>query len=129
MYKGTGLAMVMGILSSLLSGASYGTELGDMEEGPHPGEDGHFVAAINVAAFEDPTVFRSRMDTAIQEWHACRPADGVERVYAPGEMEAERREQYAAEGIPLNDATLSGVARAAGELGVDVGPYLWLQGR
>ena len=30
-FKGTGLAMIMGILSSLLSGAAYGTELGSME--------------------------------------------------------------------------------------------------
>ena len=58
-YKGTALAMVMGVLSSMLSGASYGTELGDMEAGPTAGQDGHFVAAIHVAAFEDPTRFRS----------------------------------------------------------------------
>src|SRR5262249_19387266 len=32
-YKGVALAMVMGILSSMLSGASYGTELGTMESG------------------------------------------------------------------------------------------------
>ena len=34
-FKGTGLAMLMGILSSMLSGAAYGTELGDMEARPH----------------------------------------------------------------------------------------------
>ena len=35
-FKGAGLAMIMGILSSMLSGASYGTELGSIEEGPIP---------------------------------------------------------------------------------------------
>jgi LDH2 family malate/lactate/ureidoglycolate dehydrogenase len=129
MYKGTGLALVMGVLSSLLSGASYGTELGNMEDGPRAGEDGHFVAAINIAAFEDPAVFRARMDDAIREWHACQPASGFDRVVAPGEIEAERRELYAADGIPLNSATLTDLATAASGLGVDAEPYGWLSGR
>jgi LDH2 family malate/lactate/ureidoglycolate dehydrogenase len=45
-FKGTALALLMGLLSSMLSGAAYGTELGSMEEGPKAGRDGHFVAAI-----------------------------------------------------------------------------------
>ena len=36
-YKGVALRMVMGILSSMLSGSSNGTELGTMESGPAPG--------------------------------------------------------------------------------------------
>jgi len=126
-YKGTGLALVMGVLSSLLSGASYGTELGDMHAGPRAGEDGHFVAAINPAAFEDPRVFGSRMDAAIREWRQCRPASGFDRVYAPGEIEAERRHLYSVEGIPLNAATLTDVAGAARALGVDTHTYAWLE--
>jgi LDH2 family malate/lactate/ureidoglycolate dehydrogenase len=35
-----GLALVMGVLSTLLSGASYGTELGNMVDGPQAGKDG-----------------------------------------------------------------------------------------
>src|SRR5204862_321434 len=34
-HKGIGLAVVTGILSTLLSGAAYGTELGNMVDGPH----------------------------------------------------------------------------------------------
>ena len=37
----------------MLSGAAYGTELGDMDNGPHAGEDGHFALALKVEAFED----------------------------------------------------------------------------
>jgi len=33
-FKGVGMAMITGMLSSFLSGASYGTELGSMEAGP-----------------------------------------------------------------------------------------------
>ena len=36
-HKGVGLGIVMGMLSTLLSGASYGTELGNMIDGPKAG--------------------------------------------------------------------------------------------
>ena len=117
-FKGTGLAMIMGILSSMLSGAAYGTELGNMEDGPKPGEDGHFVAVINIRTFEDVNRFKARVDKAIQQIHACRLADGVDRIYAPGELEFLRRETYRREGIPLNAVTLANLRQAAQELGV-----------
>lgn len=117
-YKGVGLAMVFGLLSSMLSGAAYGTELGDMASGPKPGCDGHFFLAIDVAAFADPQVFGRRVDEAIRELRASRRADGVERLYAPGELEAETAARYRREGIPLNAETLAGVRQAAAGAGV-----------
>ena len=125
-FKGVGLALVMGLLSSMLSGAAYGTELGDMEHGPRAGQDGHFVCALRVSAFEDVTRFKARVDGAIRELHACRRAPGVERLYVPGELEALRRAEYARDGIPLNPVELADLARTAHDLGVDTAPYAWL---
>ena len=120
-FKGTALALIMGILSSMLSGAAYGTELGSMETGPQPGRDGHFVAAIKVGAFEDVARFKARVDAAIRQLHTCRRAPGVERIYAPGELEFRTEAAYRRDGIPLNAVTLADLRRVAGELGVDVG--------
>ena len=125
-FKGAGLAMIMGILSSMLSGASYGTELGSIEEGPIPGEDGHFVAAIHIASFEDVERFKSRVDAAIQQIHDCRLAPGFDRVYAPGELEAIRRVEYHEKGIPLSHVTLTDVRKTSERLGIDVNAYEWL---
>lgn len=118
-YKGTGLALIMGILSSMLSGAAYGLELGNMDDGPQPGLDGHFVAAIRIDAFEDVGRFKARVDKAVREIHACRPAEGVEHIYAPGEVEALRRQDYGRSGLPLNDVTVTDLRRTAHDLGVD----------
>jgi LDH2 family malate/lactate/ureidoglycolate dehydrogenase len=74
----------MGVLSSLLSGAAFGTELGSMEEGPKPGQDGHFVAAIHIGAFEEVGRFKERMDRIVRQLRACRLAPGFERIYALG---------------------------------------------
>jgi len=125
-FKGVSLAMLMGIFSSMLSGAAYGTELGNMEDGPRAGQDGHFMMAINVAAFEEVERFKERIDAAIAQIHQCERAPGVERLYVSGELEFLRRQEYGREGIPLNEVTLRDIGAAARELGVDVGRYGWL---
>ena len=125
-YKGTALAMIMGILSSMLSGAAYGTELGDLRTGPHPGQDGHFLIAINIAAFVDVAHFRTRVDTAIRQIHGGRMAPGIDRLYAPGEIEFANGRAYQRDGIPLNAATLADLKTAAGGLGLNLDQYEWL---
>jgi LDH2 family malate/lactate/ureidoglycolate dehydrogenase len=118
-YKGTGLALVMGILSTLLSGASYGTELGNMADGPKAGHDGHFFMALKVGAFEEPQRFRQRMDQIIWQIRNSRLAPGVDRIFPPGHLEAETEQRYRREGIPLNSATVQGVIQAAAQVGAD----------
>lgn len=125
-FKGAGMAMIMGILSSMLSGASYGTELGDMESGPVPGQDGHFLAAIRVAAFEDVERFKRRVDGAIREIRGSRLAPGFERVYAPGEMEFLTEQAYRRDGIPLPSVTLADLEQAARGLGIETSNVAWL---
>lgn len=117
-FKGTGLALIMGILSSMLSGAAYGTELGNMVDGPTAGRDGHFVAALSIAAFENVERFKERVDKAIRQIHGCRKAPGVERIYTPGEIEHHRAQDYGLNGIPLNDVTLADLRQTAQKLGV-----------
>jgi LDH2 family malate/lactate/ureidoglycolate dehydrogenase len=126
-FKGVALAMIMGILAAMLSEASYGTALGDMERGPTPGGDGHLVAALRVSAFTDPERFKAQVDSAIREIHASRRAPGVERLYAPGEIEFLNQERYAREGIPLNATTLADLARTAAALGVETCAVAWLR--
>lgn len=118
-FKGAGLAMIMGILSSMLSGASYGTELGNMEDGPNPGQDGHFVCAIRVSAFEDIERFKSRVDGAIRQIHECQLAPGFDRIYAPGEREFLNKEAYLRDGIPLDNITLDNLFQGARDLGIE----------
>ncbi len=123
-FKGLGLAMMVGILSTLLSGAGYGTESGNMVDGPVPGKDGQFYVAINISAFVDPAEFGQRMDKLLAEIRASRKADGVDRIYAPGDLEDEIGTRYRADGIPLNDETIAGLARSCSELSVNAD---WLE--
>jgi LDH2 family malate/lactate/ureidoglycolate dehydrogenase len=119
MYKGIGLGMAAGILSTLLSGAGYGSESGNMEDGARAGRDGQFYLALKIAAFEDVPTFKARMDRLIAEYKGTRLAPGVRRVFVPGEMEAELEARQRAEGVPLNEATVQGILDCAARLDVD----------
>lgn len=123
-YKGVGLAIVTGMLSTLLSGASYGTELGNMVAGPRPGRDGHVFIAINVAAFQPVGAFKARVDSIARQIRLSRRRAGATALYPPGLLEAEFMQRYAVEGIPLNDETIAGLYSAARDVRVDLTPLL-----
>ncbi|MEX0853774.1 MAG: Ldh family oxidoreductase [Bauldia sp.] len=118
-HKGVALGMAVGMLSSLLSGAAYGTELGNMADGPKAGEDGQFYIAINVAAFADPDHVGRRVQAICDEVHRSRRRAGVERLFVPGEIEAGFETEYGREGILLAGRTIDDIAAQAERLAVD----------
>jgi LDH2 family malate/lactate/ureidoglycolate dehydrogenase len=122
-HKGIGLAMAMGILSTLLSGGGYGTESGNMVDGAKAGADGQFFIAIDVAAFEDPGRFASRMGWVVRQYHGSRPAPGFTRTWVPGYLEAEIEARNRRDGIPLNDATVAGLMAAAQRMGAEAAVF------
>ncbi len=117
-HKGVGLGIVMGILSALLSGASYGTELGNMVDGPRAGHDGHLFGAIDIAAFQPVEAFKARVDDVSRQIRESGRRADVDRLYPPGLLEAEFEQRYAVEGIPLNDETIAGIRSAARRAGI-----------
>jgi LDH2 family malate/lactate/ureidoglycolate dehydrogenase len=118
-HKGIGLAVAMGILSTLLCDAGYGTESGTMVDGPRTGRDGQFYLALSIAAFEDVARFKQRMDGIIREYRGTRLAEGVRRVFVPGEMEDEIERRNRADGVPLNEATIQNLVEVAARVGAD----------
>jgi LDH2 family malate/lactate/ureidoglycolate dehydrogenase len=118
-HKGIGLAMSVGILSTLLCDAAYGTESGTMADGPRTGRDGQFYLALDIAAFEDVARFKERMDKIIREYRSTRLAAGIERVYVPGEMEDGIERRNRRDGVPLNEATIEDLTKAALRVGAD----------
>src|SRR5690606_19244550 len=62
-HKGWGLILACEILSGLLTGGAFGQELTNLyDDLDRPQRNGHFVIAINIAAFTDVAAFKERMD-------------------------------------------------------------------
>ena len=100
--KGSGLAMIIDIFSSVLSGMPWGPHVnamyGDLN---NPRKLGHFVMALDVNRFMPLDQFKQRLGNMLDEFGELPPADGFDQVYYPGQIEGLRRQQRLAEGIPL----------------------------
>jgi LDH2 family malate/lactate/ureidoglycolate dehydrogenase len=120
-HKGIALAVMVGALSTLLSGAAYGTRLGNMVDGPKPGLDGQFFMAIDIAAFRPLAAFGADLDGLIGEIHASRPRDPKARILVAGDMERAIAADHEARGILLPARTLDDIATAAKALGIVAG--------
>ena len=117
-YKGYGLAMLVDILSGVLSGSSFSKHV---NESPNePANVGHWFMAINVEAFLPVNELKSRMDTLIKELKESRKAPGQQRIYIPGEIEFEAEIERTKNGIPL-DVNLANVIQSlADDIGASV---------
>jgi LDH2 family malate/lactate/ureidoglycolate dehydrogenase len=74
--------------------------------------------AVEPAAFPHGESFATRLDALIDDVCSAEPAEGVDRVLVPGQLEHALRARRLAEGIPLAAATRAELARFAEELGV-----------
>lgn len=123
-HKGIALAIMSGLLSTVLTDAAYGTSLGSLEAGPVPGKDGQTVIAINVAAFDEVAAVKARADAAMRQIRASARAQGVDEILTPGLMEHELAAEFERDGIPLNHRTIEGLQGCAAALGVAAGRTL-----
>ena len=117
--KGSGLAMVIDILCSVLTGMAWGPHIVSMyHEMERPRGLGHVLAALDLGRLMDPALFRARLGEMLAEFAALEPAEGHARVCYPGQPEGERAAERAERGIPL-DPGLRRELQALGErLGV-----------
>jgi LDH2 family malate/lactate/ureidoglycolate dehydrogenase len=108
-HKGYGLAAMVDIMSSVLSGANYGpwvppfvAFLNPLENLPGNGI-GHFVGAMRIDAFRPANDFKNHMDNWIKRFKASIPVDENQLVLIPGEIEYKMKAERLVTGIPLNE--------------------------
>jgi len=121
-YKGYGLALVMEILSSVLVGAAFGSNMAPMSDDSATQDIGHFFMALDIGHFMPLDAFRERMAQLLSEHRGVPRGAGVERIYLPGEMEHERRMQRLTGGIPLEPYVIKALTTLGQELDLDTTP-------
>lgn len=119
-YKGWGMILVLDVLAGVLTGGPMGAEVTDLFTGSAeaPQGLGHFVMALNVAAFMPVAQFKRRMDERIRSIKDSERLPGVEEILMPGERELKLERERRISGIPLSVAVLDQVAAVAREMGV-----------
>jgi LDH2 family malate/lactate/ureidoglycolate dehydrogenase len=104
--KGYGLAMVVDILAGLLSGSKYGSEVVTFHQLMGPTGVGVFTLAIDIERFMGRDQFRKLVQAYFTTIKASKKADGVSRIYLPGEIEFEKEKKSMKEGIEVNEGTV-----------------------
>ncbi|GAA1772057.1 MULTISPECIES: Ldh family oxidoreductase [Streptomonospora] len=117
--KGSGLALLVEVLSALFSGAHHGPHIPPLyDNDEHPQGLGHFFLAMSPAVFLPQEEFAARVGRLADEVAALSAAEGHERVYLPGEPEAERAAHRRTHGVPLSAEVRAELRAVAQELGV-----------
>ncbi len=119
-HKGYGIAVVMDVLSGVLSGSRFGAAVHGPYQTEHPGGVGHLMLALNIASFLPLAEFTARMEALIAELKAVPRAPGVEEICYPGELEARSEARHRREGLALPERTLADLGTLAAETGVDL---------
>lgn len=118
-YKGSGMAMVLAAMSCFLSGAPFDDQRGGFGMQQTYGTCSHWFAAYDIAQFRDLEAFTAEVRGLRERVHATTPRAGVERVYAPGDIENEKARRHRAAGIPLEQFTLDELAWVAEHTGIE----------
>lgn len=98
-HKGTGLATIVEILGSMLSGSAMMLNL------PH-GHAHQFLMALNVAAFTEVDAFKTAMDELVKTMNDTPTAPGHDRVIVAGQLEAEAHADRVVHGIPVPSVSI-----------------------
>lgn len=119
-YKGFGIAMMVEIMSGCLMNASFGrTELTEgVGKGAERVAKGYLFIVLDIARFVPEELFRSYMDTLIRDVRSSDRAEGVDRIYVPGEIEHLRMAERKASGVPLDSALVDELNALGNKLGL-----------
>ncbi len=118
-HKGYGLALIVGLLAGTLNGAAMGKDVIDFNQDyVTKTNTGQAILVIDLKAFGDPAVFKSAVDTVVQDLRNSKRLPGVERIWLPGEQSQLRRAKYEISGVPISAGLLADLNQLAVELGV-----------
>ena len=119
-YKGYALAVLVEVLSGVLSGSGVGHGIGRLYEDDPPQDVGHFHLAIDVDRLAGRDRAAELLGRLLGDLKAIPPAPGHDEVLVPGELEARARVERERDGIPLPPTLWTALSELSEDLGVTV---------
>jgi L-2-hydroxycarboxylate dehydrogenase (NAD+) len=118
-YKGSGLALVLGLLAGTLNGAAFGRDVIDFNYDDESAcDNGHFIIALDIARFLPLATFTTDIDRHVRDLRNSQRLPGVETVRLPGGERRARRDDRLRNGVPMLPELMTQLDKLAGELGV-----------
>jgi LDH2 family malate/lactate/ureidoglycolate dehydrogenase len=105
-FKGFGLAVLVDIFCTVLSGAASDTSMN------------HFFGAIRIEGFRPVKEFRQQMDQLIDSIESLPVLPGCEKIYAAGGPEDKSSQKRKKNGIPLDTKVIQSLEELSTELNI-----------
>jgi LDH2 family malate/lactate/ureidoglycolate dehydrogenase len=118
--KGYGLALVVDVLAGVLTGSDYGVHLSSVHDLSRRASVGFVVQAVDITAFNDWAEYEKDIQSLIGEIRNSPCAQGIDRIFLPGEIEWLKWRERKQSGIPMPVKVLEQLQDLASELGVTV---------
>jgi len=123
-HKGYGLAVMVDVLSAVLSGANWGPfvppfalrqEIPTRSVGKGTG---HFFGALRIDAFIDKDEFKKQIDELVRTLRKTRPAPGTTGPLIPGDPERQAEAVRRRDGIPVVAAVVDELRDVSRQTGI-----------
>ena len=107
-YKGSGLSMMLEVLTAILSGSPFGSQKGSLvpPDCTKPLGLSHVFVALKIDNFIPVHAFKKRMDELIAEIKNSAPSQGVHQVLVPNDKEYKIEQERKKNGIPLSSTLM-----------------------
>lgn len=119
--KGSAIALLVEILSAVITGAAVGPEVGSLYgDYDRPQRLGHFFIAVDPAHVLGREAFAARMERLVETVKTMKPSEGGSEVFLPGEIERRTEKQRLAEGIPVPPDVEKSLGEVAARYGLEL---------
>lgn len=116
-HKGSGLALVLGLLAGTLNGAAFGRDVVDFNADDESACDtGHFIIALDVSRFLPIAAFKSEIDRQLRDLKSSKVLPGFDSIRLPGEQRQARRADRLVHGVPVFPEVVEQLDKLAAEL-------------
>jgi LDH2 family malate/lactate/ureidoglycolate dehydrogenase len=118
-HKGYALALMVEVLSGVLSGAAIGSDVGSMYKNLDRQQNvGHFFCLFDIAAFMDESRFDDRMSWMVERLKGNKLRPGADEILIPGERSARASAQNERSGVALGPETVVELERWCKRFGI-----------
>jgi LDH2 family malate/lactate/ureidoglycolate dehydrogenase len=112
-HKGYAIAVMVDMLSGVLTGSKFGSDVCGPYQTEHRSGTGQFMIAIDIEKLQPMAQFCARMEQLIAQLKSVPVANGFDEVVYPGELEARNDKKHRREGIALPADTIADLRQLA----------------
>ena len=116
-YKGSGLALVLGLLAGTLNGVAFGRDVVDFNNNDTDACDtGHFIIVLDVSRFLPIATFKAEVDRHLRDMKNSPRLPGVDEIRLPGEQRLVRHADRTKSGVPVYPEVIAQLDKLAADL-------------